>query len=185
MSIKHTLCSLALVAALPSVVHAATEKFDAQAAINQLNGSVASAEQTILDVRTGQAFAQLEAGIAEMELTLVLASADEAIKQVRGQEAINQLMASVADAEIGISLAQANEVIQGVSDMQMLAELDSSLLGSSAEQANDLIMAVVSERPMLASMVEGMATGAGLDDALVASAVFSGLASAPATAAGQ
>lgn len=185
MSIKNTFFSVALIAALPAGVQAATEKFDAQAAINQLNGSVANAEQAILDVRTDQVFAQLEAGIADMELTQVLASADEAIKQVRGQEAINQLMASVADAEIGISLAEANEVISGVSDMQMLAELDSSLQGSGAEQANELIMAVVSERPMLAAMVEGMATGAGLDDALVATAVFSGLASAPATAAGQ
>jgi len=185
MSIKHTLFSLALIVALPSSVQAATGKLDAQAALGQLNGSVANAEQVILDVRTDQAFAQLQAGIADMELTLVLASADEAIKQVRGQEALNQLMASVADAEIGISLAQANEVIQGVSDMQMLAELDSSLQGSGADQANELIMAVVSERPMLAAMVEGMATGAGLDDALVASAVFSGLASAPATAAGE
>jgi len=185
MSFKHTLFSLALVVALPSSVQAATGKLDAQAVIEQLNGSVANAEQVILDVRTDLAFAQLEAGIADMELTLVLASADEAINQVRGQEALNQLMASIADAEIGISLAQANEVIQGVSDMQMLAELDSSLKGSDADQANELIMAVVSERPMLASLVEGMATGSGLDEALVASAVFSGLASAPATAAGQ
>ena len=98
---------------------------------------------------------------------------------------MNMLAASISGAEVSIALASANEVIEGVSDMQMLAELDSVLDGKDADSASDLIMAVVSERPMLAAAVQDMAVGAGYNEAMVASSVFGGLGDLPATAAGN
>ena len=127
----------------------------------------------------------LAAVLADAELTLAVASATDAIREVRGQEAINMLAASVANAEISISLADAGELIDSISDSQMLAELDDSLINANVGDANDLIMAVVSERPMLASAVQNMALDAGYNEGLVASAVIGGLGGAEATAAGK
>lgn len=162
MSIKHSFIALGMSALLPLAAQAEAVKQDAQAALANLNSSLATAE-----------------------LDLAVISAEEAIGEVQANEAMAALLASVANAELGIALAQATEAINGVSDHQLLAELDDSLKGADAVEANDLIMAVVAERPMMAALVQDAAINAGLSEQVVASAVFAGLADAPATAAGQ
>lgn len=192
--IKTPLIALGLGLALPFAGAQAESKSDAQDALNALNASVASAELTLSVVEAEQAIRgvqaqaavnMLAASIAGAELSIALADAGDAIRFGQGQEAINMLAASVASAEVSIALASASETINGVSDMQMLAELDQVLDGKDADTANDLIMAVVAERPMLAAAVQDMAVGAGYDEAMVASSVFAGLGDLPATAAGH
>jgi len=189
-----TFLAMAVAVALPFSGAFAESKSDAQAAFDALNGSVASAEltiavvgaeQAIRSVQTQEAVNLLTAGLAEAELSITLADANEAIRFGQGQDAMNMLTASISGAEVSIALASANEVIEGVSDMQMLAELDTVLDGKDADSASDLIMAVVSERPMLAAAVQDMAVGAGYNEAMVASSVFGGLGDLPATAAGH
>ncbi len=189
-----TLVTAAVALALPFSSAFAESKADAQQALNALNGSVASAELTLAVVDAEQAIRSVEAqeavnmlaaSIAEADLSIALADANDAIRFGQGQEAVNMLAASIAGAEVSIALASANESIQGVSDMQMLAELDTVLDGKDADSASELIMAVVSERPMLAAAVQDMAIGAGYNEAMVASSVFGGLGDLPATAAGK
>ena len=67
----------------------------------------------------------------------------------------------------------------------MLSELDTVLDKVDQFEANELIMAVVSERPVLAAAVQDMALEAGYSEAMVATAVVEGLGSAEATAAGK
>ncbi|MGH1373232.1 MAG: hypothetical protein ACRBBW_14420 [Cellvibrionaceae bacterium] len=193
MNLK-TLLTVAVAAALPVSSAFADTKNDAQAALNALNGSVASAELTLAVVDAEQAIRTVEAqeavnmltaSLAEADLSIALADANDAIRFGQGQDAVNMLAASIAGAEVSIALASANETINGVSDMQMLAELDTVLDGKDADSASDLIMAVVAERPMLAAAVQDMAVGAGYNEAMVASSVFGGLGDLPATAAGQ
>ncbi len=189
-----TLLTVAIAAALPVSSAFADTKNNAQAALDALNGSVASAEltlavvdaeQAIRRVETQEAVNMLTASLAEADLSIALADANEAIRFGEGQEAVNMLAASIAGAEVSIALASANDTINGVTDLQMLAELDSVLDGKDDDSASDLIMAVVSERPMLAAAVQDMAVGAGYNEAMVASSVFGGLGDLPATAAGQ
>ncbi len=189
-----TLVTAAVALALPFSSAFAESKADAQQALNALHGSVASAELTLAVVDAEQAIRSVEAqeavnmlaaSIAEADLSIALADANDAIRFGQGQEAVNMLAASIAGAEVSIALASANESIQGVSDMQMLAELDTVLDGKDADSASELIMAVVSERPMLAAAVQDMAIGAGYNEAMVASSVFGGLGDLPATAAGK
>ncbi len=189
-----TLLAATVALALPFSSAFAESKADAQQALNALKGSVASAEltiavadaeQAIRSVEAQEAVNMLAASIAEADLSIALADANDAIRFGQGQEAVNMLAASIAGAEVSIALASANESIQGVSDMQMLAELDTVLDGKDADGAADLIMAVVSERPMLAAAVQDMAIGAGYNEAMVASSVFGGLGDLPATAAGK
>lgn len=194
MMTPKALLTVAIAAALPLSSAFADNKSDAQAALDALNGSVASAELTLAVVDAEQAIRTVEAqeavnlltaSLAEAELSITLADANEAIRFGQGQDAINMLAASIAGAEVSIALAGANETINGVSDMQMLAELDTVLDGQDANSASDLIMAVVGERPMLAAAVQDMAIDAGYNEAMVASSVFGGLGDLPATAAGQ
>lgn len=191
---KKQILSLAMGVALPFTAAQAAMTPDAQAALNNLSASVASAELTLSlveadkaigDVRAQEAINLLAASLADAELSISLASANDAIRQVRGQEAVNMLMASVANAEVTFALTDAAMALASVSDETMLSELDGILSNVDAEEANNLIMAVVSERPMLAAAVQGMALDAGYNEAMVASAVVSGLGSAAATAAGK
>ena len=157
----------------------------AEQAINSLNNSIASAEQAIRTVRAQEAIDYLSASVAEAELTIALADAGDAIRYGQGREAANALAYSIANAEVSIALVNATETIRGVSDNQMLAELDSLLDGENPESADQLISAVIGERPLLASAVQDMAIGAGYDQAMVASSIMSGLGDAAATAAGK
>lgn len=191
---KKQLISLALGLTLPMVAAQAATKADAQAAMNNLNASVASAELTIAlvgaeeaigEVRAQEAINQLAASIADAELSISVASANDAIREVRGQEAVNMLVASVANAELTLALADAAMTVAAVSDETMLSELDGVLGNVDTDEANDLIMAVVAERPMLAAAVQDIALTAGYNEAMVATAVVSGLGSAAATAAGK
>lgn len=191
---RKTLVALAATVALPFSSAFADSKADAQHALDALNGSIASAELTlavvdaehaIRSVQAQEAVNMLTASLAEADLSIALADANDAIRFGQGQEAVNMLAASIAGAEVSIALASANETIQGVSDFQMLAELDTVLDGKNDETASELIMAVVAERPMLAAAVQDMAIGAGYNEAMVASSVFGGLGDLPATAAGQ
>ena len=118
-------------------------------------------------------------------LSQSVSSADDAIRFGQAQGAINALASSVAQAEVSIALADAGETIYAASDEQILAELDYLLGSQPADEANALIVAVVSERPLLASAVQDMALQAGMDEAMVASSIVTGLGDAPATAAGQ
>ena len=154
-------------------------------AFDALNQSINNAEMVISQVEAQDAINRLTASIAEAELTLSVAYAEDSLRQVQGQEAMNSLLASVANAELSISVADSIDAIDAVSDDQMLAELDAILPGASADTANDMIVAVVSERPMLASAIQESATALGLNDAMVASAIINGLGSTEATAAGQ
>ena len=180
--------------ALPFTAAQAAMTPAAQDALNNLNASVASAEisislanaeEAIGEVRAQEAINMLTASLADVELSLSIASATDAIQQVKGQEALNMLMASVANAEIIFALTDASMTLASVSDETMLSELNGVLASVDTDEANDLIMAVVSERPMLAAAVQGMALDAGYNEAMVASAVVSGLGSAAATAAGE
>lgn len=191
---NNPLISLGLCLALPFGAAQAATKADAQQALDMLNGSVASAELTlavvgaqeaIRDVQAQEAINLLAASIAQAELSITLADTGDAIRFGQGQDAINLLAASIAGAEVTIALADASETINGVSDLQMLAELDTVLDGNDADGASELIMAVVAERPLLASAVQDMAVGAGYDEAMVASSVLGGFGDMPATAAGQ
>lgn len=134
---------------------------------------------------SAHADSKLDSQAAIDSLSQSIVFAEQAITEVRGQEAINLLTASVANAEVTIALANATETINAVSDDQMLAELDTLLDGSDADTANGLIMAVVAERPVLASAIQDMAITAGYDEAMVASSVVNGLGDAAATAAGN
>jgi|GEM_PF-1975102 len=193
-TVNRKLMPLALAAALPFGATQADTKADAQAVMNQLNASLANAELSIAlaeaeyaigEVQAQEAINMLAASIAEADLSITLASANDAIRQVQGQEAINSLLASVANAEVSLALVDASMAVASVSDETMLQELDSVLDDVGSDEANALIMAVVSERPMLAAAVQDMALSAGYNEAMVATAVVSGLGSAAATAAGR
>ncbi len=127
---------------------------------------------------------ELNAAVASAELVLSVDNANQALQQVRTQEAFSALTASVANAQLTIAMADASDAIRAVPDAVILAELD-QVLQSNPDQSANMIMSVISERPMLAAAVETLSTDAGVDGALVASAIASGLGSAQATAAGQ
>jgi hypothetical protein len=179
---KKSLLVLAVISGLSATAQASV---DADKALNALQASVSAAEQVIASVSAQESLNQLAASVAEAELLLSIAYADDSIRAVRGQEALNSLTASVADAELTIAVADSIEAINAVSDSQMLAELDDVLQNTPDAAANDLIVAVVSERPVLASAIQDMATDAGFSEALVATAIMGGLSNAEATAAGK
>lgn len=162
MNVKSSLLALSVCFALPLTSAQADTRSDAQQVLNTLNGSVASAE-----------------------LALSVAGANDAIREVKAQTAINQLSASVAQADLAIALANANDSIKGIEDSQMLAELNGLLNGMDDQQVSELISAVVSERPVLASDVQTLALNAGFHEDMVATSIISGISEAPATAAGQ
>ncbi len=189
---KKTLLSLALGLALP-LSGAQAGQTDSQDALNELSASIAAAELSISlveansainEVTSMDAMRMLSASIADAEVTISLVNATEAIVAVERQEAINTLMASIAGAEVSIALADANELVNSVSDTTMLAELN-QLLDSQAGNPEELIMATVSERPMLASAVQAMALSSGLNGDMVASAIVGGLGATEATASGK
>ncbi len=126
----------------------------------------------------------LNAAVANAELVLSVDNANQVLQTIQTQEAFGALAASVANAELTLAMADASDAIRIVPDAVMLAELD-QVLQANPEQSADMIMSVISERPMLASAVESLSTNAGIDGALVASAIATGLGSAQATAAGQ
>ncbi len=159
--IKHSLLTCGLCLALPFASAQAASQADADHAINQLKGSLASAE-----------------------LTLSLVEAEEAIRAGQAQTAINHLTASLASAEVVMSMADATEAVRHVGDEQLLNELDALLQGQDMGQAAGLMAAVVAERPELASDVQTLGLDAGYDEAMVATSIFTGLGDAPATAAG-
>lgn len=138
-----------------------------------------------LPIGSAYADSKLSSEEAIMSLQQSIAFAEQAILDANGQQAVNVLAASIANAEVTIALANATETINGVSDNQMLAELDGLLDGSDADTADSLIVAVVSERPVLASAIQDMALAAGYDQAMVANSVVAGLGDAAATAAGK
>ena len=114
-----------------------------------------------------------------------VSSAEQAISDSRAHAAINALAASLAEAEMSIVLVDASETIYAASDEQILVELDYLLDKQPGTEANELIMAVVSERPLLAAAVQDIAVQSGMDEAMVAASIMSGLGDAPATASGQ
>lgn len=179
---KKSLLVLAVISGLSATAQASV---DADQALNALQASISNAEQVIASASAQESLNQLAASVAEAELVLALAYAEDSIRTVRGQEALNALTASVADAELTIAVADSIAAINGISDSRMLAELDTILQRAPDAEANDLIMAVVSERPVLASAIQDIATDAGFNEALVATAIMGGLSSAEATAAGK
>ena len=181
---KKSLFTAGLLAVVTSSAMAAT-KMDGEAALGALNQSVSFAEDTIRLAQGQEAVNRLTASVAQAELSLALVDAEEVIRQGQAQEAINMLTASIANAEVSIALADATQLIDSVSDSQMLAELDLLLNQDQGADASDMIMAVVSERPALASAVMNVAVGAGQEEALVAATILSVLDDLPATAAGK
>ncbi len=127
---------------------------------------------------------ELNSLVASAELLLAVDNANQVIQDIETQAAFDELAASVANAELTLALADASEAINAIPDAVMLADLDQALQ-SHPEQANDMIMSVISERPLLASAVESVSAEAGVDGALVATAIANGLGAAQATAAGK
>ena len=181
--IKHTSLFLAL-AATAALAQADVSK-DPSHAIAALNQSVAFAEDTILEVQSQEAINMLTASIAEADLTIAIAEANFAIRDVTTQEAFNQLAAAVVEADLTIAAVEVQVAINSVTDDQLLNELEATLDGADSDLATDMILAVVSERPMLASAIHDRAMSAGLDEALVANALTAGFSEAAATAAGK
>lgn len=177
--------TLPAIALLSCSAIAAPQTADANAAIQELRQAVSFADAAIRDVQGQEAVNQLHAAIAEADLTIALASASEAIRDVQGQEAVNMLAASVANADLNIAFVEAQVAINQVGDDQLLNELSETLANADDTRANDMIMAVVSERPMLAAAVQDRALGAGINEALVANALTAGFGEAAATAAGK
>jgi len=191
---KKILLTVALGLSLPLSAAQAGQNLNAQNALNSLNASVASAELSIAlanandaisDVRGQDAVNQLSASVANAEVSISLANAYDAIALGERHEAMNMLTASIASAEMSIALANGNETLSGVSDETMLSELSGLLADTQTQNADQLILATVSERPVLASTVQAMALESGLGEAMVASAIIGGLSAAEATAAGQ
>lgn len=171
--------------ALACSTHAVAGSKSADAALQSLTNSVAAAEQAILEVRTTEAFKQLAAAAAQADLTIAVAQADATLREISGMEAVSQLAAAAVSADLTLAAIDAQQTINGIGDDQLLGELEATLAHSDAQQASDMIMAVVSERPTLAATVHDRALAAGLDEALVASAVTAGFSEAAATAAGK
>lgn len=164
--IKHSLLTCGLCLALP---------FASAQAANQTGAGQLSADNAIN---------QLKGSLASAELTLSLVAAEEAIRGGQAQTAINHLTASLASAGVVMSMAEASEAVRQVGDQQLLNELDVLLKGQDMEQAAGLMAAVVAERPELAAHVQTLGLDAGYDEAMVATSIFTGLGDAPATAAG-
>lgn len=181
---KKALFSVAALA-LACSAHTLAGAKDADAAIQSLNQSIAAAEQAIMEVRANDALNQLAAAAAQADLSIAVAQADSALREISGMEAVSQLAATVVNADLTLAAIDVQQAINGVADHQLLDELDATLAQSDAQQATDMIMAVVSERPTLAATVHDRALAAGLDEALVAGAVTSGFSEAAATAAGK
>jgi len=191
---KKILLTVALSLSLPLSAAQAGQNHDAQNALNSLNASVATAElsialananEAISDVRGQDAINLLTASVANAEISISLANAYDAIALGERHEAMNMLTASIASAEMSIALANGNETLSGVSDETMLSELSGLLADSQTQNADQLILATVSERPVLASTVQAMALESGFNEAMVASAIIGGLSAAETTAAGQ
>jgi len=192
---KNIFIASALGLALPLSAAMAEQNSDYQEALNSLNASIASAELSIALANASEAIHEvngqsavnlLSASIADAEVSISLANANDAIFAVEQQAAIDGLAALIADAELSIALSEAKDTINGVSDDTMLAELDQLLAAGQHEgEAEQLIMATVAERPMLASSVQAMALDSGFNEALVANAIIGGLSTAEATAAGK
>lgn len=127
---------------------------------------------------------ELNALVANAELVLSVSNANDVLRDVQTQQALGALTASVASAELTLAMVDASDTIHDIPDSVMLAELDQSLQ-ANPEQSSDMIMSVISERPMLAAAVETLSMDAGVDSNLIAAAIASGLSSAQATAAGQ
>lgn len=168
-----------------STALADTSKQDPAAAIAALNSSLSAADDAILAVSSQEAVNLLTASIAEADLTIALAEADFAIRDVSRQEAFNQLAAAIANAELSIASVEAQVAINTVSDDQLLNELEATLANADATHADNMIRAVVSERPMLAAAVQDRALSAGIDEVMVANALTAGFSEAAATAAGK
>lgn len=168
-----------------SFAHAGETLKNADKAAQALSDSLTYADEAILAVSSQEAINLLTASIAEADLTIALAEADFAIRDVTRQEAFNQLAAAVVGAEFAIAAVEAQVAINSVSDDQLLNELDTSLANADAAHANDMIRAVVSERPMLAAAVQDRALAIGLDEVMVANALTAGFSEAAATAAGE
>ena len=182
--IKRTSLFLALVATA-AVAQADTADTDARNAIAALNHSISFAEAAIMEVQSQEAVNMLTASIAEADLTIAIAEANFAIRDVSTQEAFNQLAASVAQADLTIASVEAQVAINAVDDDQLLNELEATLANANNDVASDMILAVVSERPMLASAVQDRALAIGMDEQLVANALTAGFGEAAATAAGK
>ncbi|UTA47386.1 hypothetical protein L1F30_14630 [Simiduia sp. 21SJ11W-1] len=185
MNTNKLLISIAGLALISSMAQADTALKDASKAAQALTDSLAYADEAIMAVSSQEAVNLLTASIAEADLTIALAEADFAIRDVTRQEAVNQLAAAVVGAEFAIASVEAQVAINSVSDDQLLNELDATLAGATADDANDMIRAVVSERPMLAAAVQDRALAQGLDEAMVANALTAGFGEAAATAAGE
>ncbi len=172
-------------ALIGSMAQADTPLKDASQAAAALESSLSYADEAIMAVTSQEAINGLTASIAEADLIIALAEADFAIRDVSRQEAFNQLAAAIVSAEFAIASTEAQVAINAVSDDQLLNELESTLASADAEHANDMIRAVVSERPMLAAAVQDRALSVGLDEVMVAHALTAGFSEAAATAAGK
>lgn len=191
---KKILLTVALGLSLPLSAAQAGQNLNAQDALNNLNASVAAAELSIALVNANEAIShvsgqdavnQLSASVANAEISISLANAYDAIAFGERHEAMNMLTASIASAEMSIALANGNETLNGVSDVTMLSELSGLLAKSDTPNIEQLILATVAERPMLASSVQTMALDSGYSEAMIATAIIGGLSAAEATAAGQ
>lgn len=178
-------CTLLALAMISSLACAEEQARDPAAAVKALNDSLAFAEQSIQEVRGQEAINLLTASIAEADLTIAVAEADFVLRDIEQTQAFGALAASVANADLVIASVELQQAIASVSDDQLISELEASLASADEIEASDMILAVVSERPMLAAAVQDKALAAGLNEAMVANALTAGFGQAAATAAGK